>query len=154
MPLTDAQRQQIVTEAATWIGTPYRAHSCCKGPRGGTDCGQLAGGVFKNCGLLPEDLALPTDYSVNVSQHQESTEFVETVATYMDEIEESVVRPGDIVVYQLRNSLAYCHAAIVIEWPRCLIHCIGRGVQKCGDNSPLFRNALKKFFTLRLEEAK
>lgn len=146
MPLTDTQREQIITETKTWIGTPYRGWSCMKGA--GTDCGQLLYGIFRNCGLMPE-LELPKDYSLQVSQHQASTEYVDVVSTYFREITEAEVKPGDLVVYKL--GLAFAHAALIVLWPDFLIHAVGRhGVSGAhGTKSPLFRHRERKFFTLK-----
>jgi cell wall-associated NlpC family hydrolase len=144
--LTEAQRTAIVKETESWIGTPYRGWSCMKGH--GTDCGQLIYGVFHNCGLVPV-LDLPKDYSLQVAQHQESTEYVDLVATYFDEITEAEVKPGDLVVYKL--GLAYSHAAIVIRWPEYLIQAVGRhGVSGThGLKNPLFRGRQRRFFTFK-----
>lgn len=146
MPLSEAQRAAIVKETESWVGTPYRGWSCLKGC--GTDCGQLIYGIFRNCGLVQE-LDLPKDYSLQVAQHQVSTEYVDTVATFFREIPEAEVLPGDLVVFKL--GLAYSHAAVVIRWPDYLIHAVGRhGVSGVhGGKSPLFRGRERKFFTLR-----
>lgn len=148
MPLTDAQRARLTEETLSWIGTPYRGHSCMKGK--GTDCGQLLYGVFRNCGYVPA-LELPKDYSLQAAQHQSSTEYIDTVATYFREIPETEVKPADIVVYKL--GLAYSHAAVVISWPDFIVHAIGRhGVSgENGARSPLFRKRPRLFFTLKDE---
>lgn len=149
--LTHSQRAAIVTEALTWIGTPYRGWSCLKGA--GTDCGQLIYGVFRNCELLPE-IELPKDYSLQVAMHRASTEYVDTVAQYCREIPEAEAKPGDIVVYKL--GLAYAHAALIVEWPNFIIQAEARhGVSGAhGTKSPIFRRAERRFFTLKEEYCK
>lgn len=144
--LNDEQRAAIVKETQEWIGTPYRGWTCLKGI--GADCGQLLYGVFRNCGLVPV-IALPKDYSLQASQHQASTEYVDLVSTYFREIPEAEVKPGDIVVYKL--GLAYSHAAIIIRWPDYIIQAIGRhGVSGThGTKTPIFRTRARKFFTLK-----
>jgi cell wall-associated NlpC family hydrolase len=146
--LTDNQRQLVIAELKTWIGTPYRGWSCVKGA--GVDCGQLIYGVFRACGFLPE-LDLPKDYSLQVSQHRASTEYVDLVATYFDEITEDEARPGDLAVYKLGH--AYAHAAVIVEWPHYIIQAEARhGVSGAhGTRTPTFRNAPRKFFTLKAE---
>ncbi len=151
MPLTLEQRSVILKEAYTWLGTPYAGWSCMKGKRGGVDCGQLVYGVFRNAGRLPM-LTLPRDYSLQVSQHQASTEYVDLVETYFRSISESEVLPGDVVVFQF--GLAYAHAAIIISWPEHIINAFGAPHGVCsahGKKTPKFKHALKKFFTLRDE---
>ena len=149
MPLTTAQREAIVIETESWIGTPYVGWSCVKG--GGVDCGQLLYGVFHNCGHMGE-IELPKDYPLYVGQHQASTAYIDIVLKYFREIPESEVLPGDVVVWKLTGSLAFCHAAIIKTWPTYFIHALGTGV-KAGDarSRLLFRKSKKLFFTLRDE---
>jgi cell wall-associated NlpC family hydrolase len=149
--LTDAQREAVVKETNSWIGTPYRGWSCVKGC--GTDCGQLIYGIYRTCGFLPE-LDLPKDYSLQVSQHRASTEYVDLVSVYFREIEESEVKQGDIVVYKL--GLAYAHAAVVIRWPDFIIQAVARhGVSgDHGIKNPILRGQLRRFFTLKDEFCK
>jgi cell wall-associated NlpC family hydrolase len=146
MPLTEQQRQAIVAEAKTWLGTPYRGWSCAKGA--GTDCGQFLYGLFRNTGHLPV-LDLPTDYNLQVAQHAASTEYIDIVADHMREIPEHEAQAGDVVVYKL--GLAYAHAALILEWPGLLIHCMSHGGVKytSGRTPPSFRRAQRKFFTLK-----
>lgn len=146
--LTTDQRDVIVKEAKTWIKTPYRGHTCVKGV--GTDCGQLLYGVFHAVGLLPE-IELPKDYSLQVAKHRASTEYIGVVDKYFEEIPESEVLPGDLVVYKL--GLAYAHAAIVIRWPDYIIQAEAvHGVSGAhATKTPLFKHAGRTFRTLRSE---
>jgi cell wall-associated NlpC family hydrolase len=114
--LNDKQREAVVKEALTWIDTPYRGHVAVKGV--GADCGQLLYGVYRACGLLPE-LDLPKDYSLQVSMHRASTEYMDVINTYFEDIPEEQVQPGDLVCYRL--GLAMAHAAIVISWPAFIL---------------------------------
>jgi cell wall-associated NlpC family hydrolase len=146
MPLNDVQREEVIKEVYTWVKTPYRGWSCSKGC--GVDCGQLLYGVFHNCGFIPER-ELPRDYSLQVSQHRASTEYVNLVSQYFREIREAEVQAGDIVVYKL--GLAYAHAAIIVEWPHNIIQAEARhGVSGAhGTKTPIFKQAERKFFTLK-----
>ena len=148
MPLTEQQRQNIVKVTESWYGTPYRGHSCLKGA--GVDCAQLLKGVFVEAGHLREDIPLPKDYSLQVSQHRHDTEYIETVERYMREIPESEVLPGDVVVYKL--GLAFAHAAIIKSWPEHVIHALERdGVTGGHGMNFKFGRLEKKFFTLKDE---
>jgi cell wall-associated NlpC family hydrolase len=148
MALTNSQRVKIVKELLEWRGTPYRGHSARK--HFGVDCGQLVYGVYRNCGYLPIDLPLPTDYRLDVSQHRASVEFVGVVNTYMREIPESEVQPADVVVFRL--GLAYAHAGTIVSWPNRVVHASGRGVKETrAISSPRLRKASKRFFTLKDE---
>jgi len=146
--LTTEQRAAVVKEALTWVGTPYRGHSCVKGA--GTDCGQLLYGIFRALQLVPE-VVLPKDYSLQVALHQVSTEYVDFIRRFMREIPEALVSPGDVVVYEL--GLSYAHGALVLEWPGFVIQAEARhGVSGShGTRTPLFRRATRLFFTLKDE---
>src|ERR1700722_14108058 len=119
MPLTKSQRKKITDEAITWLGTPYRGWSRLKGC--GVDCGQLLAGVYIGAGFFPPDgIKMPENYSLQVAQHREDTEYIDTILKYMREIAETDLQPGDVVVYKL--GLAFAHAAIVIDWPNYVVH--------------------------------
>ncbi len=149
MPLDKLQRDAVVEEAETWCGTLYRGWSCVKGA--GTDCGQLIYGVFHNCGFLPV-IDLPKDYPLYIGQHRESTAYVDLVLQYFREIPEADVQPGDIVVWKLIGSKAYCHAAIIKSWPSYCIHAYSKAVTAVDAGARLlFKKSEKIFFTLKDE---
>jgi cell wall-associated NlpC family hydrolase len=144
--LTTIQREAIVSEAKSWLGTPYAGHARVKGV--GTDCGQILYAIYRACDLLPE-VELPVDYSLQVAQHRASTEYVDFIARYFREIPEAEVLPGDLVVYKLGH--AYAHAAVVVSWPEYVIQAEMRhGVSGAhGVRFPAFRRAPRLFFTLK-----
>jgi hypothetical protein len=88
---------------------------------------------------------------MSVAQPRASTEYIDLVGSYMDEITEPEVLPGDVVVYRL--GLAYANAGIIVEWPNYIIHAIARyGVIGAdGKNYPPFRRCERKFFRLKDE---
>jgi cell wall-associated NlpC family hydrolase len=155
--LTDLQRAAVIKEAKSWTGTPYRGWASLKGV--GTDCGQLIYGVFRACGLLPV-LELPKDYSLQVAQHQTSTEYMQLIDIYFRVIPESEVKPGDLVCYKLGLSMA--HAAIIVDWPSFVIQAeLHHGVSGShGMNNPRLRQrhylhgTVREFCTLRDEFSK
>ena len=152
MPLSIAQRVMIIQETKSWIGTPYKGWCCFKGPHGGVDCGQLLYGVLRNCRLIPTNIELPHDYSLQIASHQASTEYVDIVSTYMRPISEAEVLPGDVVVYKLGH--AYAHAGIIMDWPENVIHAMGGTHGVCsthGIKAPKFQRAPRLFFTLKDE---
>jgi cell wall-associated NlpC family hydrolase len=149
MRLTTKQRESLVRETRSWIGTPYRGWSRIKGPKGGVDCGQILAGVYINAGFLAPEIDLPKYYSLSVAQHKESTEYIDTIQKYFDEIPEANALPGDVVVYKL--GFAFAHAALIVEWPRFVVHAFARGgVQGAsGDKHPRLMKTQRKFFTLK-----
>lgn len=146
--LNTEQRAAIVTEAKSWIGTPYKGWSQLK--RHGVDCGQLLAGVYITAGYFSA-IELPKDYSLQVAQHREDTAYVEKIEEYMREIPEDEAGPADVVVYKL--GLAFAHAAIIVEWPGIVIHAMAHhGVTMAhGQNHPALRKTQIKFYTLRNE---
>lgn len=148
MPLSDVQRNNIVEVAKSWLGTPYRGWSAIKGSKGGVDCGQLLKAVYLEAGHRPGDgVPLPTDYSLQVCQHREDPEYINTVMRYMREISELEAKPGDTVVYKLDH--AFAHAGIIVSWPDYIIHAIGRHgvIGGHGTKEPRFQKCQRKFFT-------
>jgi len=145
--LSTEQREAVVTEALSWIGTKYVGWSCVKGA--GVDCGQLLYGVYHNCELIPE-LKLPTDYPLFIGLHRASTEYVDLVLKFFREIPESEVQPGDLVVWRLTGSKSYCHGAIIKSWPEYFIHAYGDCVKAGNARTRLrFLKSEKLFFTLK-----
>jgi cell wall-associated NlpC family hydrolase len=147
--LSDKQRQQLITEAKSWVGTPFRACSCLKGA--GVDCMQLIKGTYLGSGVINVDaIPTPSQYSVQANQHQVTNEYRDTVLIYMREIPESEVKPGDVVLY--KNGLSYGHGGIINEWPRDVIHATNHHGVTSGDARTLkFKTMPKQFFTLRDE---
>jgi hypothetical protein len=152
--MTDAQRQQIVKIAESWLGTRYRGWSAVKGPKGGVDCCQLLLSVYQEAGLISADIKLPKSYPLAIGLHHPNTEYIDHVLKYFREIPEAEVKPGDIVVWKLVNSLAYCHGAICVSWPDHFVHAYGDRVKACSARHRLlFAKSEHRFFTL-LDEVK
>jgi cell wall-associated NlpC family hydrolase len=152
VPLTNEQREQIVAEAKTWIGTRYRGWSEVKGPKGGTDCGMLMKAVFQKVRLLPAgDLGIDMSYSLQANQHEADTVYLNKIEEYCREISESEALPGDLVDFKL--ALGYSHAAIIVEWPAYIVHCMAHGGVRGahGMNHPKLFGKPRKFFTLKDE---
>lgn len=116
----EEQRQAVVSEALTWVGTPYKDTGRIKGVA--VNCAQLLYGVAKNAGVLADDAPEPRWFSSQLPFHTKDERIVQYVMAYgAVEIEESEVQPGDIVMYKIGN--AHGHAAIVIDWPTRILHC-------------------------------
>lgn len=148
--LTDDQRKQLVKIAESWLNTPYVGWSAVKGTKGGVDCAMLLAHTYIEAGLIPAGIELPKDYPLHIGAHRASTQYVDQVLKYFQEIPESEVKPGDIVVWKLINSLAYCHGAICVSWPDHFIHAYGDKVKACSARHRLlFDKSEKRFFTLK-----
>lgn len=122
MPAAElAQRQAVVAEALTWLGTPYHHHGRIKGV--GVDCAMLLAEVFAACGLVPrvEPGMYPHDW------HLHRTE--ELFAGWVERVgARTVERPrlGDIGLFHFGHT--WSHGAVVVadgEVPM-LVHAYGR----------------------------
>ncbi|MGH7075553.1 MAG: NlpC/P60 family protein [Stellaceae bacterium] len=110
-------RDAIVAEARSWIGTPYRHMGRAKGAGGGVDCAQLVYLVYRASGLVEEIplSAYPRDFML----HRGAERYLDAVTTHAHET--AAPAPGDVVLFRIGR--LYAHGAIVDEpgWPR-IIH--------------------------------
>lgn len=142
------QREELVKEAMEWMNTPYRGWSRMK--QFGADCIGFVAGVFVNTGHITDaeaEAAIPKSYSLQHGQHEATTEYVDGILKFMEEISESEVRPGDVVMFKI--ALAYSHSAVVVKWP-LILHSMAHGGVKLADakKSPLLAGKPARFFTL------
>ena len=150
--MTDTEsRQHVITEARSWIGTPYNINQCVKGV--GVDCARLLVGVYAACELIPaEDLGIfSDDWFCNISEDV----YMRRVLRHARKILESVcyrnlaaIGPGDIVLTKAAHSKVFNHGAIVVKWPT-VIHAIQPVVQEIDvTQSPLWAVRDITVFTL------
>jgi hypothetical protein len=151
MPLSDKQREHLCEVAKTWYGTPYHPTTCLKGI--GADCGQILKGVFIEAGhkFEPENpIPTPLDYNVRSYLHSKGTEYLDIIEKYMRQIDESEVKPGDVVVYKIGHRFA--HAAIIVKWPQHVIHSLNHeGVHAGHGLNFKFGRLPRQFYTLKDE---
>lgn len=104
------ERELVVNEAKTWLGTPYAHMGRVKGA--GTDCGMFLLGVWENCGLLPH-IEIPY-YPFDIACHCSDPMYLKFVENYCKKVDREVM-PADILLYQFPGSKVPHHAAIVID---------------------------------------
>ena len=111
-----AMRAAIVAEARSWIGTPYHPDAAIKGV--GVDCARFVAEVHFNAGAVERTghEAYAPDWFAHTAEQRLRAE----VMRHGFEIAEPEVKPGDVVLYRLGR--VYAHAAIVVDWPREIIH--------------------------------
>jgi cell wall-associated NlpC family hydrolase len=146
--LNDKQRADLVKEAWSWVGTPYRGWSAVKGA--GTDCAQMLYAIYQNCGYVPKDIDLPTDYSLQVNQHKPSVEYIEFVRSFMSELTNpDELELGDVICFQIDKG--FSHGAILVEKPFTVIHALsGSGVRAANAlKHPGLLKAKRRYFTLK-----
>ena len=131
-------REDVVSEAATWIGTPYRHRGRVKNVV--VDCG----------GLLYECYApafgpfapFPADYAADWAMHRGDELYLDFIRPHVTQV--LVPKPGGFSVF--RYGRAFCHAAI---WTGSdYIHAWGRNGFGIVRRSPL------AFFNLKCRGAR
>lgn len=112
----EVARARVVACARSWIDTPFVNLARVKGV--GIDCAQLLAAVATEAGLFPH---IETDYYAPQHMlHDRSERMAPIVLRFTREITEAQVGPGDVVLYKVAHS--FSHAAIVVDWPREIIH--------------------------------
>ena len=116
------KRQQVVSEALTWIDTPYHLNQCVKGA--GVDCARFVHAVLTSCGLIqPEFIEV---FGPDWSCHTKTEKYIFRMLRHAEQLLEGVsfaslkARPGSIVLVRSRANRVYDHGAIVISWPKCV----------------------------------
>lgn len=108
-------RSAILTEAETWLRTPWAHNRRVKGA--GVDCIHYLAGTFIGAGLVADDIetgAYPADWML----HRDEERYLEGIERYMDRIEGPPL-PGDVAVWKYGH--CFSHGAIVVDWP-VIIH--------------------------------
>lgn len=115
-------RNTIIAEAASWLGTPYHHRASLKGV--GCDCLGLVRGVYRTvCGDEPHELpAYP--------QHNDGNESERLMIALEARLicNASPGKAGDVIVFRLRPNFPARHCGILVE-PKRFIHAVsGRSV--------------------------
>lgn len=108
------ERQRVLSEARSWVGTPYHHHARVKG--GGVDCAMLLAEVFSRAGLV-QPIAVE-QYSEQWHLHKNVEKFLAELMKHCRAVE--FPAPADIALFKLGR--VYSHGAIIVEWPNQIIH--------------------------------
>ncbi len=94
-------RQAIITEARTWLRTPYHQHGALKGI--GVDCAMMPIKVYAACGVI-EDFD-PGNYPTDWHMHRNAEEYLNMVRERAME----VVTPqmGDFALFRIGRVFAH-----------------------------------------------
>jgi len=111
------RREDVLAEAARWIGTPYRHQGSRLGV--GCDCLGLVRGIWRSLyGCEPETLPV---YSPHWAETRTDDPLVEAARRHMTAIEPGEACPGDLLVFRWRHHLPAKHLGIAAE-NNMLIH--------------------------------
>lgn len=114
-------RDDIITEAKSWIGTPYHHMACVK--KAGCDCATFLCGVYTAVSdiPMPEIEFYPEDWHCHKSEPRYLTKLLE----YCDQLEriDALPLPGDIVMVRIGYARTHNHGMIIVDWPT-VVHCI------------------------------
>lgn len=143
--MTPQDRQNVVSEAITWLNTPYHHQAALKGV--GVDCVMLMIEVYRKCGLVSVDVD-PRPYAHDWHMHRSEEVYlggVELLAAPVD-----VPQPGDIALFQFGRCVS--HGAIVTQWPMVIHAYIEHGAVVLTDisKSAALTSRLRGFFSLKV----
>lgn len=102
-------RQQILSVAKSWIGTPYHHQASVKGI--GTDCLGLVRGVFRE--VYGYDTDVPPAYSPDWAEATGAETMLKAADKHLLKQPPEVIAAGDVVIFRLRSGMVAKHAAIV-----------------------------------------
>lgn len=110
-------RLEIVEEAKTWIGTPYRHQASVKDV--GADCLGLLRGVWRK--FFGEEPWTIEPYSPDWAEAIGEDRLLQELRMYFEEIPQGQAQPGDILVFRMATGAIAKHVAILSDTGR-IIH--------------------------------
>jgi NlpC/P60 family putative phage cell wall peptidase len=114
MPLT---RDSIVSEARSWVGTPYRHQASLKGV--GCDCLGLVRGVWRS--LVGDEPETAPPYSRDWAESSGEEALANAARKHLIEIDPAAFLPGDVLLFRYAPRYPAKHAAIVTS-PTMMVH--------------------------------
>lgn len=102
-------RQDIVAETRSWIGTPYRHQASLKGV--GCDCLGLVRGVWRAVVGHEPERAPP--YAPGWAEAASGEPLADAAARHLIAIDRDTYRTGDVLLFRWRSNLPAKHIAIV-----------------------------------------
>jgi NlpC/P60 family putative phage cell wall peptidase len=104
----------VLSEAVSWVGTPYRHQGSRKGV--GCDCLGLVRGVWKAVyGIEPER---PAAYAADWAEAGGADLFLEAAGRHCRQKAISDAAPGDLLLFRWRPHLPAKHAGILMDESR------------------------------------
>ena len=110
-------RDDIIAEARSWIGTPYRHQASLKGV--GCDCLGLLRGVWR--GVMGVEPEAPPPYSPDWAEAVGRETLVEAARRHLVEVDDKAFKPGDVLFFRWREHLPAKHCGIATT-PDRMVH--------------------------------
>ena len=105
-------REEIVTAARGWLGTPYHHQASVKGV--GSDCLGLIRGIWREL-YGPEPEAMPP-YTPDWGSATGSETLLAAACRHLVKLDDvSTARPGDVLVFRMRDEGVAKHAGILVR---------------------------------------
>lgn len=104
-----------------WVGTPYHHQAALK--HVGADCLGLLRGVFVE--LYGYDPEPPPRYSPSWGEVSNDELLLNAARKYLDLPQYNGWKPGDVLVFRVKNAASAKHCAIVCD-PENMIHAVSR----------------------------
>lgn len=106
------QRQAVVDEALSWLGTPYHHHGRVKGEKGGVDCLMLLAEIFERVGLV--DRVDPGNYARDWHTCRSEELYMQGLMRFTTRRpDDELPQLGDIALFRFGRT--FSHGAIVVE---------------------------------------
>lgn len=139
--LTDIKREEIITEAKTWLKTPHK-HACrVKGV--GVDCAQFMLKVYVNAGLIDEFNVgyYPSDWHF----HRNEELYIDWVSKFCEQTKKP--KRGDIALFKFGRCVS--HGGLVYDDTNVIHSFIKQGVVITGLSDIELKGRLHSCWTLK-----
>ncbi len=123
--MRSATRESIITEARSWIGTPYHHQASLKGI--GADCLGLVRGVWTSIHGLEAET--PPGYSRDWAEAGGQETLLDAAGRHMTAGHVASVQPGDILIFRFRAGVPAKHVGVLVS-PTSFVHAM-EGAAAC-----------------------
>lgn len=117
-------RKAILTEARSWIGTPYQHQASAKGA--GCDCLGLVRGVWR--ALWGDEPEIAPPYTPDWAEAQGAETLLAAAARHLVRVPIEAAAPGDVLLFRMDARAPVKHCAILDEGDRIVHAYWGRAV--------------------------
>jgi|SRR6516165_2547031 len=145
MTKEDWQRAAVVTEALSWLQTPFAHDQCVKGV--GADCATFIAAVYGKVGVFRADVPhFQPDWFLHTTK-ESYVEGIEQHAVEFDPDERPPVQADIVIVRDVAiGAQVYSHGAIVLDWPN-VVQCFPPCVMRANTRYfPAFQNKQLRLF--------